>query len=127
MEDFVPFELTKKLNEKGFNTEFKYSLGYYDTLGNFMSAADHWFLDSWIIAPTISQVLKWLREENNVFILIEPDLMSPSYELVFSVRVKFYIKGEEDEGFREKYLTYRRKSHEQAAIAGIVYCLDNLI
>lgn len=66
MEDFVPFELTKKLNEKGFNAEFKYSLGYYDTLGNFMSAADHWFLDSWIIAPTIAQVLKWLRKEKRI-------------------------------------------------------------
>lgn len=150
-EDFVPYELAVKLKEKGFKEK---CLAYYDIDDNvgllhntqygdeyspyqYTDLLQSHNTDTTIVqpddsenccdAPTISQVLKWLREENNVFILIEPDLMSPSYELVFSVRVKFYIKGEEDEGFSTKYLTYRRKSYEQAAIAGIVYCLDNLI
>ena len=78
-------------------------------------------------APTISQVLKWLREECGIFILVEPVILSLEYKLTFTLRVKFYIKGEEDEGFSEKYLTYRRDSYELAALAGIEYVLDNLI
>ena len=137
--EFVPFEIAKKLKEKGFredclchyideyivynlespiaNNQMWFCHNKYDNI---------WHRDN-IDAPTISQVLKWLRKECGIFILVEPDILSPEYKLTFTLRVKFYIKGEEDEGFSERYLTYRRDSYELAVIAGIEYVLDNLI
>ena len=131
--EVVTFEIAKKLKEKGFR---KPCILYYNS-----DEVRTWFNEPWIaknftpttlgnddvLAPTISQVLKWLREECGIFILVEPDILSPKYKLTFTIRVKFYIKGEEDEGLSEKYLTYRRDSYEHAALAGIEYCLDNLI
>ena len=124
--EVVSYEISKKLKEKGFNTEFKYSLGYYDTLGNFMSAADHWFLDSWIIAPTISQVLKWLREEKEIDIVIYPidgnTVFMGGEKYILSV----YINKKRDYKLHhdniDKYVKW-----EQAALAGIEYVIDNLI
>lgn len=130
----VSFDLAKKLKEKGYpqhwsNDDYIVENEYED---NFEVGCyyDRCLIPehiATIAAPTISQVLKWLREECGIFILIEPDLLSPKYELTFTIRVKFYIKGEEDEGFSEKYLTYRRKSWEDLALTGIEYVLDNLI
>lgn len=147
MEDFVNFEIAKKLKEKGFSC--KYPFAMYDEDGVFyplFTSCDededskcifgnrmYYDYDDFLkdedarIAPTISQVMKWLREECGIFILVEPDILSPEYKLTFTLRVKFYIKGEEDEGFSERYLTYRRDSYELAALAGIEYVLDNLI
>ena len=117
--EIVPFELAKKLKEKGFNAEPKYSLGYYDKLGNFMSAKDHWFLDGWIIAPTISQVLRWLRKENKVHIGFGYSPRKKWRYVVMYMDDRFYNKPTLTvDGFIEI---------EQAALAGIEYVLDNLI
>ena len=132
--EIVPFLLAKKLKEKGFKQGYNI-FGFRpifsdETTIRFISdigAYENEYFGENITAPTISQVLKWLREECGIFILVEPDILSPEYKLTFTLRVKFYIKGEEDEGFSEKYLTYRRDSYELAALAGIEYCLDNLI
>ena len=150
MEDFVPFNLAVKLKNKGFNEK---CLTYYDVDDNVgllyntqysdeMLPCQYTDLlmshntgegrqpddsDNCVDAPTISQVLKWLREECGIFILVEPDILSPEYKLTFTLRVKYYIKDEEDEGFSEKYLTYRRDSYELAVLTGIEYVLYNLI
>lgn len=80
---------------------------------------------NFIDAPTISQVLKWLREEKNMF--IEMFLYNGKY----SYLVKSVTQICEDDLFHEclsedtaneEYDTY-----EEAAIAGIEYCLYNLI
>ena len=120
MEDFVTFELAKKLKEKGFNTEFKYSLGYYDTLGNFMSAADHWFLDSWIIAPTISQVLTWLRKEKRIDAGAVWDNRDGKW-------VGYVNEMDMPDLVGEYVLPDTYVSYELAALAGIEYVINNLI
>lgn len=136
-EDFVSFELAKKLKEKGFkepcfgwyypsevcgfdyrttivfnNSEYRGS-NYKDML---VSHKD----EKHINAPTISQVLKWLREEKKIH--IEVMFISPTPN-----RVKYYITNiGGDRSFMdvsdEHYETW-----EQATLAGIGYCLDNLI
>lgn len=75
MEDFVPFDLSKKLKEKGFPQRpdyFNYS-SYYDWDGlrkiHSLTNASVWFdpnisRNNIYFAPIISQVLKWLRKEN---------------------------------------------------------------
>ena len=114
MEDFVTFDLAKKLKEKGFpiktKTEGKFGLTKVKEVE---------------ILPTISQVLKWLREEKNMF--IEMFLYNGKY----SYLVKSVTQICEDDLFHEclsedtaneEYDTY-----EEAALAGIEYCLYNLI
>lgn len=75
-EDFVTYELAVKLKEKGFDEP---CYGYYHRDGGDNSFevcgnGDRDFLNSKnqyrVAAPTISQVLKWLREEKKIYIVI---------------------------------------------------------
>lgn len=75
-EDFVTYELAVKLKEKGFNEP---CYGYYHCNGGndsfeLCGNGDRDFQNSKnqyrIAAPTISQVLKWLREEKKIYIVI---------------------------------------------------------
>ena len=130
MEDFVPFEIAKTLKEKGFKEEclayytkdsgFYYNTSYGSDVENafksFNSRPNH-ICGKRIDAPTISQVLKWLREEKKLFIEISCNYTDyfPTVRLLDS-RQTDYIRGD------VIYSTY-----EQAALAGIEYVLDNLI
>ena len=95
MEDFVSFEIAKKLKEKGFPQRpdyFNYS-SYYDWDGlrkiHSLCNASVWFdpnisRDNIYFAPTISQVLKWLRKKKNIFVVtfIADDSDTPlTYEI----------------------------------------------
>lgn len=130
MEDFVPYELAVKLKEKGFPQRpdyFNYS-SYYDWDGlrkiHSLSNASVCFdpnisKDNIYFAPTISQVLKWLREEKKIFIHIDV-YTNDKFDYFFGIAVQgdetwemMYV-GEED------YRTY-----ELAALAGINYIIDN--
>lgn len=104
MEDFVPFDLAKKLKEKGFpiktKTEGKFGLTKVKKIE---------------ILPTISQVLKWLREKE---ISIEPCATPYSY---------WYYMIKEKGTIKVTYTGENYNNYEQAAIAGVNYCLDKLI
>ena len=136
--DFVDFSLAVKLKEKGFNKE---CLGWYypseacgfdyKTTIVFNSSAyrgsnykdmlvsheDEKHID----APTISQVLKWLRKKYFIHISTKPhpceDRIMWMYEIrKFSKHISAVVKNKT--GFVEE---------EQATLAGIEYVLDNLI
>lgn len=127
MEDFAPFEIAKKLKEKGFREECLCHYIGEDLVYNIESPIANnqlWFCHNkfdniwhrdYVDAPTISQVLKWLREQE---ISVEP-LSTPYNDWKCHVKHKgeivTMISG-------DKYKTY-----EQAAISGIEYVLDNLI
>lgn len=146
MEDFVNFKLAQKLKEKGFDC--KYPFAMYDEDGDFyplFTSCDededskcifgkrmYYGYDDFVgdkdavIAPTISQVLKWLREEKKIHICI--DIYDDGW---FFDIASFY---KEDTGVYEIKLPYKSSkvtpdydSFEQAALAGIEYVLDNLI
>lgn len=77
---------------------------------------------NFIDAPTISQVMKWLREEKELHIEI---YMYHNCYLWEIYNTKIY-----DVDFTqksEKYSEIEYESYEQAALAGIEYVLDNLI
>ena len=140
MEDFVTFEIAKKLKEKGFKEE---CLLHYTNTGNFLSnSIDTYYrpnqeLDysdfqecfnngnsiGLVDAPTISQVLKWLREDKNIHIIVE---ISDSgwYFTVYP-----QIRWENGILKSDKYImSFKHKpSYEQAALAGIECAIDNLI
>lgn len=129
MEDFVNFEIAKKLKEKGFKEQclayytkdsgFYYNTSYGSDVENafksFNSRPNH-ICGKRIDAPTISQVLKWLREEKGIHVCITLGEFSDWVYDVSRIDGNMFCKAED--GF---------ESYEQAALAGVNYCLDNLI
>lgn len=132
MSDFVPFEIAKKLKEKEFKEE---CLAYYHTDGELLYNKDQYrggdlksLLRSYnslpknpigceqIDAPTISQVLKWLRDVEGIHVCIALGEFSDWMYDVSRIDGNMFCKAED--GFQ---------SYEQATLAGIEYCLDNLI
>lgn len=125
-EDFVSFEIAKKLKEKGFR---KPCVATYDKDGmlgyNYVQPTsiravgfDECLVydNDCVMAPTISQVLKWLREEKKIYVLIEVE-----YEDWFEYKIVQTIKGIRGSNTRV-YETF-----EEAVLAGIEYVLDKLI
>lgn len=131
MEDFVSFEIAKKLKEKGFielclacyiddtlyyNYSNKNRVCYKDCYLSHNLMPECSVSDKFVDAPTISQVLKWLREEKKIYVLIEVE-----YEDWFEYKIVQTIKGIRRSSTRV-YETF-----EEAVLAGIEYVLDNLI
>lgn len=147
--DFVSFELAVKLKEKGFNIPFYF---YYRTDDKFLRHANvtnplvycDKIDNEVVIAPTISQVLKWLREEKNIDIEIHADvgmLGIKVYSPYISTYTEFTLEtSPEVIRYRQnKFSPTTRFPHEiipahvhfekweQAAITGIEYVLNKLI
>lgn len=72
-------------------------------------------------APTISQVLKWLREEKKIFICIDLRFDVLQGKFVYRFYITNLINQDRDSTL-EDYNDW-----ESTAIAGTEYCLDNLI
>lgn len=133
--DFVDFELAKKLKEEGFKEQ---CLAYYtntnDLYFNYSHKAGAKYSDCYLShnlmpkdsvsgkffdAPTISQVLKWLREEKKIFILIDVRKDLSWFYEIWGIEISLHPLG---------CVPFQKsQSYEQAAIAGIEYVLDNLI
>ena len=140
MSDFVNFKLAQKLKEKGFADK---CLTYYDVKDNVGILFNTQYTDDispcqytdllqshnngtatkqqddseyCIDCPTISQVLKWLRDEKGIHVCI---MLGEFSDWVYEVsRIYGNVFCEAEDDF---------KSYEQAALAGVNYCLDNLI
>lgn len=138
--EFVTFEIAKKLKEKGFDC--KYPLAMYDEGGLFyplFTSCDEDensncifgkrlyydyedFLDnkSAIISPTISQVLKWLREEKGWVVVVR----------LFSTNGWYWFIQDKNGELYSSHLVSCDdcfSAYEDAALAGINYVLNNLI
>ena len=125
-EYFIPYELAVKLKEKGFDVPFYF---YYRTDDKYLHHAmvtkplvycDK-IDDEVVCAPTISQVLKQLREKYSIHISTKPypceDGIMWMYEIrKFSIYKSVVVANKT--GFVEE---------ERAAVAGIECVLDNLI
>lgn len=132
MKDFVSFELAKKLKNKGFPQSpdyFNYS-NYYEWDGlrkiHPLYNVNIWFDNinkkNLYFAPTISQVLKWLREEKKIHVAIDIMKAYPEakniywgYNIVLIDKYEVY------------HFEWNSNSFEQAALTGIEYVLNNLI
>lgn len=126
MEDFVTFETAKKLKEKGFPQKCfgKYEMqgACYIDDGRFYIGGCITEVEKAYTAPTIPQVLKWLRKKRNIHITID----ITNYGFISST-ISFrwdesYCENEIEHYNHKGYSTY-----EEAALAGIEYVLDNLI
>ena len=124
MEDFVPFKLAVKLEEKGFSCEYPFAMYNEDGLFFPLYSSDKYYYGiedfdkNDYIAPTISQVLKWLREEKKIHlelvIVVDGEYMCDIYKI--DVRPIKYLGS-----------TEYSKTYEAAALSGIEYVLDNLL
>jgi len=123
-EDYVSFETAKMLKEKGFDEKcFQYwheedkELIHSQSMHPLQNISNPCFFGP--SAPTLQMAMKWLREVHNIFISI-------TYENdgVFTANLKAPLKGVDCmiDNKHNCWLTY-----EQAAEAGIKYCLENLI
>ena len=136
MEDLVTLEIAKKLKEKGFPQSpdyFNYS-SYYDWDGlrkiHSLSNASVWFdpnisRDNLYFAPTISQVLKWLRNEKKLHIEFVGNDCGYLY-IISDIPIeggtyRYYsnYNGPNDGGTWDKY--------EDCALNAIEYVIDNMI
>lgn len=132
-EDFVTAELAVKLKEKGFRMP---CIAHYCCLdGNVLkfnittdyirgsnikclNGENNIYTD----APTISQVLKWLREEKNIHIVIDITNYGFISSTISFKWVKSYCENEIEHYDHKGYST-----NEEATLAEIEYVLDNLI
>lgn len=141
MEDFVTFEIAKKLKEKGFRRP---CILYYNS-----DKVRTWFNEPYIaknfipttlgnddvLAPTISQVMKWLRDVKKIHIepciLADADTDADGKVINEFTYWSFSIMSTETGDmiyFEYERIDFRRfDTYEQAVIAGIEYVLDNLI
>ena len=143
-EDFIPFELAKKLKEKGFDEEClayytseytlylnkvvlcddKYlevaEIDYEECLRSYNTQKDR-LLRTIVDAPTISQVLKWLRKEKQLHIVIVTghNIVTNTHLWGYKIwdlanHVWLHAKIADD-------------SYELAALSGIEFVIDNLL
>lgn len=122
MEDFVNYEIANKLKNLGFEE----STYHYYNIDDIRYCRDDYPSDHngdplrefEISAPTISQVLKWLREEKRLHIAIDIWGRTWGYDIIELIS-----------GNSLYWTAYRKniKSYEDAALDGIEYIIDNLI
>lgn len=138
------FEIAKKLKEKGFNKNCSsfyaldnFTAEYIDDCGDAYEVdfekgelylnypiKSTKFKDKMLDAPTISQVLKWLREEKLILIGLSPMQEYDGNEMIEWCSTIYKADKQGGMSWMEE-LYY--ESYEQAALAGIEYILDNLI
>lgn len=124
MEDFVNFEIAKKLKEKGFREKCVWHY-YDDTKDIYKSSSPQCYNygGNTNDAATISQVLKWLRETHNIHINIYFFRHNGNTELYWVYSVENIKEDYEyDWLFSTKHNTY-----EEAAMDGIEWVLDNIL
>ena len=136
MVDIVTYEVAVKLKEKGFNWICSH---YYRTkckdLFKIFPCEDWSDIKDRINAPTIAQVLKWLREEKSIYVVpcvIDDCDTDADFRIInrftfwsFDIQIietADYIYAEYTNIGSKRFDFY-----EEAALAGIEYVLDNLI
>lgn len=137
MEDFVPYELAVKLKEKGFDVPMDRYYHIYDDVieaqnsleitgtdvADFFNSLNQYRC----AAPTISQVLKWLREEKKIH--FEFVAAAYGYNVIISQTPEaggtdYYYTHMNDDGPNNGGAWDR---YEDAALYCIEYVMDNLI
>lgn len=128
--DFVTYEVAKKLKEKGFrepcfatyDNDGMLGYVYYQPQSIHAVSFDDclYYGDDVVVTPTISQVLKWLRNEKKIYCL-------PHFEQGIDMWLFCIERPLAGTEFAEYISESIYNTYEDAAIAGIEYVLDNLI
>lgn len=124
MSEYVTFEIAKKLKEKGYPLLRVIKQNGNPIIYDLPQNHPNWQNCNAYYIPTISQVLKWLREEKKLYLGINymPQIMEcsdyyfPTIQYIGELKPVVYTK------FTDIFKTY-----EECSLAGIEYVLDNLI
>lgn len=147
-EEFVPFELAKKLQEKGFKQK---CLAYYDVEDNVGLLYNTQYTDEalpcqytdllqchntgeaetqpddsgfCVDAPTISQVLKWLREEKKIHVVV--DVFHDGWDTLIYTDIHTDYIGDYQYNYIDRG-DLARSTYEETVLDSIEYIIDNLI
>lgn len=135
--EYLDFNLAKKLKEKGFQEECLCHYVDVDLVYNIESPIANnqlwfchnkydniWHRDNYD-APTISQVLNWLREVHNVYIDIGIYVITKDM-LKYNINV-YHNKNRKDLMYSGIHITKECSKYEEACEVALKYVLDNLI
>ena len=129
-EDYVSYEVAKLLKEKGFNEyclknywssdkelhDWKWELSYNRNSDENRNTKD-------CAAPTHQMAMKWLREEKNIFIVIEPH----AYDYINEKNSSYVYSLWQGDNYYENPELKSYSSYEEAVEAALKYTLENLI
>lgn len=123
LEDCVTFEIAQKLKEKGYPLLRVIKQNGNPIVYDLPQNHPNWQNCNAYYIPTISQVLKWLREEKKLHIMIDiwkVDLNNTTYKWGYDIvnLTTTHVEGSD---------TQCANSFEEAALAGIDYVLNYLI
>ena len=135
MEDFVTFEITNKLKEKGFNWKVNAYYGKHKNIFEVHPAMDMNDCEYRCSAPTISQVLKWLREEKQLHIDVgiyqdssrDADGCIIETWSFWCYDIQNTLNGDLIYDFANTFDTIEFETYKEAVLHGINYVLNNLI
>lgn len=99
--EFVTYEIGKKLQEKGYlhgYNRFGYRPIYSDECTikyiNHIGAYEEEYYGECIPCPTIDEVLKWLRDDKKIYIIVEPfPCMATNNKICWSWKCKWDSDG----------------------------------
>jgi hypothetical protein len=129
----VNLSIAKKLREKGFPQTKEGTLAMYDERGEWYSLAptidEEYSFESFdyhdYVCPTISQVLKWLREGKKIFVVIA---VNPTLATKDKMAYYYQVYSNSDGVTSDYYESEESYAQcEDCAIDSIKYVLDNLI
>lgn len=127
--ELIDFKLARKLKEKGFREKVNAYYGKHENIFDVHPALDMNDCDYRASAPTISQVLKWLREKKiyiniNTLPSFYKNFMSKQEcRLMFDIRICYF----KEEMYHYYDLNEPYFKYEDACIAGIEYIVEHLI
>lgn len=124
-EDFVTYEIAKKLEAKGMGNDGNYGYNDKGEICVPVYNLDDDQVKDMCPCPQIHEVLKWLREVKKIYVVPTP---YPSMSTIDKVRWSCLIKHKSDGAFMEvPFMPETYMHYKDAAIAGIEYVIDNLI
>ena len=122
-EAYCSFEVAKLMKEKGFNEPcFYYYKDEVLIFSPFLKGRNSYQTDTYS-APTHQMAMAWLREEKNIFIVIEPH----AYDYVNEKNESYVCSLWVGDNYYEYIESRDYPSYEEAVEAALKYVLKNLI
>lgn len=115
---YVTKEIAEKLRAKGYYRE-------YDITDDWVEGLFYQIEEGCFHLPRIDEVLDWLREEKGVYVNVCTFADHKKGGYFWGCEV--YDFSEMPSIVRYKHSIFEKEDYKEAAIAGIEYCLDNLI
>lgn len=127
--NFVTFEIAKKLKDKGYPQKFRSSWECYGPCyfidGTFYDSGAVCEVDELFTAPTYYELFEWLRKKRGIYAEIR---VFPTFSTKNKVHFCYTIKTESDGAYmRETESEYTYSEYRDAEVECAEYILDNIL